>query len=135
MLDFDGRTFQVLEMALDGGVTTQKSIAHNLSNINTPGYNRLEVSFKDQLSQIILNKYEKLPLKITSEKHISNTAQRFAPKVTQDKTGIRTPDGNNVDIDREMVDMVKNNLYFNTVSSVTNKKISLLKYVEAEGRR
>jgi flagellar basal-body rod protein FlgB len=42
---------KLLSKALDAYAKRQKTIASNVSNIDTPGYKRLEVSFEDSLKE------------------------------------------------------------------------------------
>ena len=44
-------------------------------------------------------------------------------------------DGNNVDIDREMVQLSTNQLRYNALTQVLNGRYSLLRYILQEGRR
>jgi flagellar basal-body rod protein FlgB len=131
----NNRTINALEMSLEGAVTRQKAAAHNMSNINTPGFKRLQVNFEEELKNALGGYNRKLRLKTTSDKHISNIPDKFVPPVTRDYSlGLRA-DGNNVDIDKEMVMMAQNNIYFDTAVSQLNKRIEMLKYIESDGRR
>lgn len=136
MTVFNQRTLQVLERTLEGAVCQQKAIAHNLANVNTPGFKSLKVSFKNQLKENLNAYSDKLVLKVTSDKHISNyNPGEFEPHITRDTQVNMRPDGNNVDIDREMTMMSKNSIYYSTAISLLNKRLSILKYVISEGRR
>ena len=54
--------------------------------------------------------------------------------VQETDTGRRN-DGNNVDIDREMLDLSDTNVRFNALIQVMGNKISNLRYVINDGRR
>jgi len=122
-------TFQVLEASLNGSTARQNIIAHNISNVNTPGFKQFLVNFEDQLNDSLIN--TKLPLKITSSKHISNGDNDL--KVTRDTSPGRA-DGNNVNLETEMTAMVKNDIYFNAALNQINKKIAIKKYAISDGR-
>lgn len=120
------RVFQVMEASLNGSTARQNIIAQNISNINTPGFKRYLTNFEDQLNQA------NLPLKITDPKHIGTNESEI--KVERDNSPGLRADGNNVDLEKEMTAMVKNDIYFNAVLNQLNKKISMQKYVLSDGK-
>jgi len=124
-------TFQVLEASLNGSTARQNIIAHNISNVNTPGFKQFLVNFEDQLNDNLINK--KLPLKITNSKHISRGDNELDLKVTRDTSPGRA-DGNNVNLETEMTAMVKNDIYFNAALNQLNKKIAIKRYAISDGR-
>lgn len=129
-------TNQILQMALDAAAERQRVIAHNLANVNTPNFKRQEVSFETKLKEALYNQ-PKLPLTKTHEKHLPrelNHSDLRHEVVTDNSTSMRT-DGNNVDIDREMVLLAMNQLQFNAVTQVLNNRYSTLRYIIQEGRR
>jgi flagellar basal-body rod protein FlgB len=127
-------TFQVLEASLNGSAARQKAIAHNVSNVNTPGFKSYLVDFEDQLKSMGSNYQEQLPLKTTSPKHISIDDSAPDLKIERDNSAGQSADGNNVDLEKEMTLMVKNDVYFNAALNQANKKIAMLKYVISDGR-
>ena len=44
---------KITDLALDGLLERQRAISANTANVMTPGYQRKEVSFESQLSEII----------------------------------------------------------------------------------
>jgi flagellar basal-body rod protein FlgB len=120
-------TFRVLETSLNASVARQKTIAHNVSNSNTPGFKRFLTNFEDQL-----NNTSNLPLKITNSNHIGNNESEIG--VERDTSPGLRADGNNVDLEKEMTAMVKNDIYFNAVLNQLNKKIAMQKYVLSDGK-
>jgi flagellar basal-body rod protein FlgB len=48
----EGNTKVLIGMALDATSMRQQAIAQNIANVNTPGYQALDVSFEDQLSDV-----------------------------------------------------------------------------------
>lgn len=125
-------TFNILESSLNGAIARQKTIAHNVSNINTPGFKRFLVDFEDQLENA-QRRYQQLPLQVTQEKHIKIPANESFDSARDLSPGLRA-DGNNVNLEQEMTLMVKNDVYFNAALNQVNKKIAILKYVISDGR-
>ena len=65
---------------LDGTSATQKTLADNIANMDTPGFKRSEVHFKDALNNILNT--NNLALATTNSKHIplkNTTRAGFAP--------------------------------------------------------
>lgn len=80
-------------------------IAHNVANVNTPGYRRLEVAFGRELER-------------------ATAAGRPAVVVAD---GPERVDGNTVDIDREMNDLGKNALIYQAAAQVVTNRLGLLR--------
>jgi flagellar basal-body rod protein FlgB len=121
-------TFSVLEAAINGSIARQKVIAHNVSNINTPGFKRFLADFTVQPGQ------QTLPLNISSPKHISLTGNQLALKIEKDNYSEGRADGNNVDLEHEMTQMVKNDVYNNAAINQLNKKLAIQRYVITDGK-
>ena len=50
---FDSVSSVALQSALDGLSLRQRTIAHNIANVNTPGYHARRVSFEDALARSV----------------------------------------------------------------------------------
>ena len=124
----------VLERALDTAALRQRTIAQNIANINTPGYKRYEVSFEGELQQA-LGLAPGLPLHRTHPYHLPIAGPGVTPQVHQDNSTTMRQDDNNVDIDREMVDLAQNSLNFNFATQQLSSRLAMLRYVVNEGRR
>ena len=131
MLNSDGIMGDLIK-GLTASALRQRVIAHNLANFNTPGFKRFAVSFEDQLS---LAKQHNGGLKCTHPAHLDETRQEIAPKVKRDNSTTRRLDGNNVDLETEMVDLVTNQLRYNAYVQQVNSRFSQWRYVINEGRR
>ncbi len=86
--------FDMLSRLLDATETRHRAISQNVANVDTPGYQRMDVSFEEALA-------ERLRRSPTAD---PNSA---AIEVTIDTTSPARADGNNVDVDREMGQMNK----------------------------
>ncbi len=123
----------VLEQALSASSLRQKVISNNIANVNTPLYKKSEVSFESMLQSAI--GVDKLPMVKTNEKHLTLQRDNIpSPEVTVvNSTSIRT-DGNNVDVDVEMAELAKNNIYYNAVVQQMSSYFSGIKSAIKEGR-
>ena len=86
---------ELLTRVLDTAATRHKVIAQNVANVDTFGYQRLEVTFEDELTKVLAG---------------GGDPSAVQPKVVVDETAEPRVDGNTVDIDREMNDLSKNAL-------------------------
>lgn len=122
----------VMEKALTADSMRHKVISNNIANVNTPGFKRSDVTFEEELSKALDSS---LQLTVTHDKHIGKR-QAFDVQpavVAENNTSFRT-DGNNVDIDREMADMAKNQIHYNALVQKIAGFYAGLKDVIREGK-
>jgi len=114
MISVTPANYQLLAKLLDVGLLRQKIIAQNVANVNTPGYTRRVVKFE-----------EKLAASVRDGRHVS--PENLEPEIVVDHSGVKRPDGNNVDIDREMGELAKNALAYNTYVQILASKIAIMR--------
>jgi flagellar basal-body rod protein FlgB len=130
----------ILEQALRASGLTHEVIAHNLANVNTPGFKRSEVIFQDKLA-VALSELEGGQTKLTRT-HASHlpggegsSLREVDPEVVvRAETSLR-PDGNNVDLDSEIVKLSQNQLLYRSLTQILRMKLAQLRTVINEGRR
>lgn len=121
----DQLTYNLLKKSLDATSLRSKAIASNISNINTKDYKRKYVTFEDSLKQSV----DDLELKTTDEKHLNYGSEYGEIKMETDNSSSMREDGNNVDIDNEMVNEAANTLMYNALINQVNSRLSMEKYV------
>lgn len=123
----------VLEQALNSASFRHKVISNNIANINTPGFKKSEVPFVEQFENIMEANDQKLSR--THERHfgIRNKNEQVPASRTLSNYSLRT-DGNNVDIDIEMAELAKNNIYYDAVAQQLSRYFSGIKSVINGGR-
>ncbi len=105
--------FDVLSKLLDAAQLQHRVIGQNIANVNTPGYRTRAVSFEELLTETLANS--------------ADAGAKLEPRV-QEVGGLRVrTDGNNVDIDREMGQLSKNSLFYQTYSQLLASKLSLMR--------
>lgn len=128
----------LLEQAISAASLRHKVIADNIANVNTPGFKRSEVRFEDVLRETTASASKKqLELSVTHERHIASQARfgSVSPQImTINDNSVRT-DGNNVDIEVEMANMAKNNIYYDAAVQQLSRHFTSIKSVINEGRR
>ncbi len=117
-----GPDVSILSKEMDVCLLRQQIYAHNIANVDTPHYKRKFVSFEEDLRQALEG--EDIPMKCTDPRHIQGTyasIENIQPRVVeQDETTLRN-DGNNVDIDYEMVQAEKNSLRYQAMATFLSK--------------
>ncbi|MFD2704813.1 flagellar basal body rod protein FlgB [Salibacterium lacus] len=123
---FDSATFHNLEQGLKGAATRQKTISDNISNVDTPNYKAKSAHFKHTLNEAMQN--DKIQAQQTNQQHIpfgGNGSDSIY--VSRDTSTMYNHNGNNVDIDKEMTDSAKNQIYYNALTDRLSSKFSSLK--------
>ncbi|WP_294360039.1 flagellar basal body rod protein FlgB, partial [uncultured Clostridium sp.] len=90
---------------------------------NTAGYKRKYVSFEDTLQNTI----KSVSLKTSSEKHISSSSESGDERIITDNSTSTRSDGNNVDIDTEMVNLTANNMMYESLTTALNNRFAINK--------
>jgi len=125
MLDrlFDTKSFLSARYALDGLSARQAAIADNVANVNTPNYKRQEVPFEGALTSAVeraLNPAAEQP---------GGAAPAFQPLTMRDTATVGRADGNNVDIESEMVGLAENTLRYQALTQYVGGTFQDLKAV------
>ena len=147
------KTIDVTSLALDGLMQKQRTISANVANSEVAGYKRQDVSFEDQLNDILEKEYEKEayksanskispvdPQTVLRSKEMSavTTAKAlearqaygsFSPKLMEDEGAAISDNGNNVNVEKEMVELAKNASKYSVLSEVLGKKLAGLSEV------
>lgn len=113
MLEFSPQ-IELLGRVMDASQVRHQVISQNLANVNTPGYQRLEVSFEDQLRE--------------SLRHPDASAGRAVEPVIRRQAGLPArADGNNVDIDLEIGELNRNAVLYQTYVQVLSTLLSQMR--------
>lgn len=123
----------LLNQALGASALRQRVIANNVANANTPGFKRSEVTFEEHMNTV---SRLKLPLAGAHQAHLPvGEAGTAGPRIKADTSTSMRADGNNVDIDLEMVLMSANAIKYQALSQQLGDHFGMLRYVINEGRR
>lgn len=124
---------QVLETAVDAAALRQRVIAHNIANLNTPGFKASRVSFEEELRAWL--KGDSGQLSVTSAGHIGRGNTLPTPGITKSGASKMRPDGNNVDLDSEQVILAANLIKYQALSRQIDDQFAQMRYVISDGRR
>ena len=137
----NNRTREIAGLALDGLYERSKAISANTANALTPGYQRKEVSFEGSLREIINRENQKEEIKLQNSvqygKNASELLKSQSPAqisfmnsqvdegyfidVENDMAEPFSEDGNNVNLESEMMDEAKNGMRYQIVANLLSK--------------
>ena len=103
-------TSAALDVALRGTEQRQAVLSNNLANVNVPGFKPSDVSFQDQLAQVLQSSND------------PDTVSQVSPQMSTDTTAMRA-DGNGVDVDRESANLAQNQILFDTMMAIQTKRL------------
>jgi flagellar basal-body rod protein FlgB len=109
--------YQMARKLLDASVVRQEAIASNIANVDTPGYRRLDVApdFATQLRT-------KLETGKLSE------VRSLKPAIVEDLSARSVrPDGNSVEIERELIEMNRNSVEYDYLAEIVTRNIKQMK--------
>lgn len=127
MDNFFGTT--ILEKALDAAILRQQVISNNIANVNTPGFRPSAVAFEDQLKKAIAAQDEggfevvAEDLEPEQRKMLGDNYQLagLQPSVMQEQ--------GEVDVNKQMVNLAKNQILYNALVQKISGNFTGLKYV------
>lgn len=109
--------YQLARKLLDASVIRQQAIASNIANADTPGYRRVDLApdFETRLRGYL-------------ESGRQDEAAALKPTLTEDLTARSVrPDGNTIEVERELLEMNRNSVEYNYLSEVVSRDIKQLK--------
>ncbi|WP_315905721.1 flagellar basal body rod protein FlgB [Priestia koreensis] len=125
-------TFDALEQGLNYSSLKQKTIADNIANVDTPNYKAKNVSFKGELDRAL---NESLKAHRTNPRHFEFTpSSSFSNSAIVSRANDYQQNGNSVDMDLEMSEIAKNQIYYQALSDRLSGKFSSMKMVIGGGR-
>lgn len=122
MLDriFGGDGFVAQTRALDAASLRQQTIAHNLANVNTPGFKRQDVTFESQMAHALLEHR-------TARNADDTPVERVHAQVVTPSNNSLRADGNNVDMEAENVNSAINTLKYEALTQMVGGYFTGLK--------
>lgn len=123
----DTAILAALGRQLNTAVAKQTVAASNLANLDTPGYRTRDVSFDAALDSQLG------AMRRTSDRHLGGPPPPEA--ATEETDGLASRrDGNNVQLDRELLAMTKAQGDFSRAQTALAAKFRLVRYAINEGR-
>ena len=122
----------VSSRAMAASTLRHEVLSNNIANVNTPNFKRSHVRFEDLLKKELgLEDDPLMPVVRTDDRHLPLA---YRGVIEQENTTNMRLDGNNVDIDVEMAEVAKNQLYYNVLANQLGGHISRMKSVITSGQ-
>lgn len=118
-----GSSIDNLHHGLDYAFVKNEAISNNLANISTTNYKAKSVEFKSLLEQ---EKGGQFQAKLTNPRHIDFSQATKDFKIHVNNNTQYNHNGNNVDIDKEMVELGNNQIYQQALVERLNGSFSTL---------
>ncbi len=123
-----------LKKALDGASLRHAAISNNIANVNTPGYKRIAVEFESLLKdELEKNRFR---LHTTNSKHLEGSiSSKLSSSIMKNNNIAARRDGNSVNIDVEIAERAKNEIYYNAIARQISRQFEAISSVINEGGR
>ncbi|PYZ93152.1 flagellar basal body rod protein FlgB [Salipaludibacillus keqinensis] len=127
-------TNQLLETAVSSSMTRQNTISQNIANVDTPNYKAQKTVFSHELNRA--QEGQRLNAHRRDDRHVEfgGRPSNDAATVMKRTNTAYNHNGNNVDIDHEMSEMAKNQIYYNTLVDRLNGRFNSVRTVLGQGR-
>lgn len=115
---FQTDNYQLARKLLDAAVLRHEAIATNVANAETPGYRRMDINsdFATQLKARV------------SSGDFAATADSIKPTLAEDQNARSLrPDGNTVEIERELLAMNRNAVEYDYLTEVVSSNLKQLR--------
>ena len=126
-------TWDVIEKESECLAQRFNAVTKNVANANTPGYARRNVSFEDQMREV-MEQDKKLHMTVTDSGHIPSHPLKIKDvhaaeiKIMDERYRL---DLNNVDPEREMAVLAETRMMYTGFMRVASNKLTMLKSVIA----
>lgn len=118
----------IMDKAADASWLRETALTNNVSNMDTPGYKRLDVDFESALKKELGNsKYSSLDKKVRS---LNSDLSGLSVSTYTDSTNYSYRlDGNNVDPDTEPVELASEQLRYELISRALTDEFARMQTV------
>jgi flagellar basal-body rod protein FlgB len=128
------KTQDLLHRGMQTATLRRKVISDNIANADVPHFKRSEVVFESMIKRAIesekIEKEKAVPTKISDNRHFEFFKPldytEVAPKTNLDYLTTIRSDGNNVDIEKEMVDANQNQMTYTLLVERLNQNNRLM---------
>lgn len=111
---FEDPSIQALRSALNQTWMEQQVHSHNIANVETPGFKAKKLEFQKVLRE-------------SEDK--GKAVLEYKPMITEDNQTEARPDGNNVQVESEELEMWKDYIQYSALTSRISGRFSTLRYV------
>ena len=129
-----GKNLDIIQRELDVSVLRRNVIANNIANSDTPNFKRTVVNFESQLKRALdSEKVKPFPQLLSDKRHIPfyrpMDYRKVEPRRVLDYLTTAKNNGNNVDIEEEMMNAMENQLLYQTLVQVVSSEFARVNLV------
>lgn len=121
-------TATALHKTLDANALRQQMAAHNIANVDTPGYRPAHITFQQQLRATINDSR-----RLSGPAGPTQRLQELRPASRPYVGAALRADGNAVSLENEMAELAESNLHYQSVVRLMARKLQLLRSAATEG--
>lgn len=129
------KAIDLMQRVMGASVIRKQVIDNNIANVSTPHFKRSRVTFESELNRALAS--ESYKPEITAKRsrgkhiafHIPQDYRQVRVKTQADYATYQNNNGNNVDIDREMVDAAKNSMHYLALAQKISQDFKKLNFV------
>lgn len=118
-------TVELLQRSATFAVRRHAVLAQNLANMETPGYRGQDLTFASELD--LARQAHAIPVSLEPGRKDRTAEQALDVRLVHAPDGPVRPDGNDVDIDRQMIKIAENALYHNTIVHLLIGKLNTMR--------
>lgn len=128
------KNLDIAQRVLGASVLRKNVIANNIANVDTPHYKRHMVTFESELNRAIdSEKRKKVPTSTSNNRHILfdkvKDYREVGSKIHVEYDTNYRNDKNNVDIEKEIGDELKNSMHFSSIVQTMNNSFRRMRSV------
>ncbi len=131
------KTQDLLERGMNNSILKRKIISDNIANADVPHFKRSEVIFESMMKRAIesekIEALKEVPTQISDERHIQffkpMDYREVQPKANIDYLTTMRADGNNVDVEKEVVEASNSQMQYMMMTERLNQNYRDLKQV------
>ena len=116
-----GKTVDILQRTMDTSLLRREVISNNIANAETPDFKRSDVNFEAELKKALASENKRtLPTRVTDSRHMSfnetTDYRSVRPRRVLDYLTTSKNNGNNVDIEQEVMMATQNQMMYELMS-------------------
>ncbi|MCP3874495.1 MAG: flagellar basal body rod protein FlgB [Desulfobacteraceae bacterium] len=127
-----GHTSQMIGKALDVSAKRHNLISGNIANMDTIGYKPTDLDFNETLKRAMGDK-EPDYLDKTHSKHLSSEDEKSFSMNGENSEDVDIYHLDSVNIDREMMNLMENNIKYRTIVEMKLRKSKIMSYAIEQG--
>ena len=122
-----------MQRALDVMSKRQQMIASNVGNVDTPGYRAVDLDFNAELTRAVEGEPRSTALRRIEQLHFGGGSAGTGDVQPRPVAGAARADGNNVNIEREMMALAETRGRYNVATTMARLRLRQVAYALSSG--